>query len=144
MKFNIHRDFSEDTGIRHSKFSETSGEDFYHEKLNDIFYQCYTSGEKLELELDGGDDGYTPSFLDESIGNLVYDFTLSIVRSYLEIISEWEPYWIDEIEKKTYKKWETRRLKKEQAVITKEHGPWYRLVDGKIEKKVWITFTEGK
>ena len=53
MKFNIHRDFSEDTGIRHSKFSETSGEDFYHEKLNDIFYQCYTSGEKLELELDG-------------------------------------------------------------------------------------------
>lgn len=144
MRFNIHRDFSEDTGIRHSKYSESSGEDFYHEKLNEIFYGCYIRGEKLQLELDGGDDGYTPSFLDESIGNLVYDFTLDVVKSLLEIISEWEPYWIDEIEKKTYPKWEARRQKGEQATITKEHGPWYRLVNGTPEKKVWIQFVEKK
>ena len=102
MTFNIHKDYSEDTGIRHSKYSETSGEDFYHDKLNEIFYQCYTNNEELQLVLDGGDDGYTPSFLDESIGNLVYDFTLNVVRSFLKIVSTWEPYWIDEIEKKTY------------------------------------------
>lgn len=140
MHFNIHKDFSEDTGIRHSKYSDTSGEDFYHDKLNEIFYECYNRNEKLYLELDGGDDGYTPSFLDESIGNLVFDFTLDVVKSLLVIVSEWEPYWIDEIEKKTYSKWETRRIKGEDATITKIHGPWYRLVDGKVEKKVWITF----
>ena len=140
MQFNIHRDFSEDTGIRHSRYSESSGEDFYHEKLNEIFYECYTRGEKLQLELDGGDDGYTPSFLDESIGNLVYDFTLKVVKAFLVIISEWEPYWIDEIEQKTYPQWETRRQKGMQPTITKVHGPWYRLVNGTVEKKVWIQF----
>lgn len=142
MTFNIHKDYSEDTGIRHSKYSETSGEDFYHDKLNEIFYQCYTNNEKLQLVLDGGDDGYTPSFLDESIGNLVYDFTLNVVRSILQIVSTWEPYWIDEIEKKTYPKWESRRLKCEHATITKAHDAWYRLIEGKVEKKVWIQFVE--
>ena len=142
MVFNIHKDYSEDTGIRHSKYSETSGEDFYHDKLNEIFYQCYTQSEELQLVLDGGDDGYTPSFLDESIGNLVYDFTLEVVKSLLRIISTWEPYWIDEIEKKTYPKWEERRIKGEQATITKAHDAWYRLKDGKAEKQVWITYTE--
>lgn len=142
MTFNIHKDYSEDTGIRHSKYSETSGEDFYHDKLNEIFYQCYTNNEELQLVLDGGDDGYTPSFLDESIGNLVYDFTLNVVRSFLKIVSTWEPYWIDEIEKKTYPKWESRRLKGERATITKSHDAWYRLIEGKVEKKVWIQFVE--
>lgn len=142
MVFNIHKDYSEDTGIRHSKYSETSGEDFYHDKLNEIFYLCYTQSEELQLVLDGGDDGYTPSFLDESIGNLVYDFTLEVVKSLLRIISTWEPYWVDEIEKKTYPKWEERRKKGEQATITKAHEAWYRLKDGKVEKQVWITYTE--
>ena len=142
MVFNIHKDYSEDTGIRHSKYSETSGEDFYHDKLNEIFYLCYTQSEELQLVLDGGDDGYTPSFLDESIGNLVYDFTLEVVKSLLRIISTWEPYWVDEIEKKTYPKWEERRKKGEQATITKAHEAWYRLKDGKFEKQVWITYTE--
>ena len=142
MVFNIHKDYSEDTGIRHSKYSETSGEDFYHDKLNEIFYLCYTQSEELQLVLDGGDDGYTPSFLDESIGNLVYDFTLEVVKSLLRIISTWEPYWVDEIEKKTYPKWEERRKKGEQATITKAHEAWYMLKDGKVEKQVWITYTE--
>ena len=139
MEFNIHRDYSEDTGIRHSKYSETSGEDFYHEKLNDIFYKCYTEGEILHLVLDGGDDGYTPSFLDESIGNLVYDFTLEVVRNLLDVVSTWEPYWLTLLENKTYPKWEKRRQIGEQAKITKAHGPWYRLVNGHVEKSVWIT-----
>ena len=139
MEFNIHRDYSEDTGIRHSKYSDTSGEDFYHEMLNDIFYKCYTNGEILHLVLDGGDDGYTPSFLDESIGNLVYDFTLEVEKNLLDVVSTWEPYWLILLEKKTYPKWEKRRQAGEQAKITKSHGPWYRLVNGRVEKNVWIT-----
>ena len=139
MEFNIHRDYSEDTGIRHSKYSETSGEDFYHQKLNEKFYECYTKGDTLYLVLDGGDDGYTPSFLDESIGNLVYDFTLEVVKKLLVVVSTWEPYWLTLLEQKTYPKWERRRLSGEQAKITKAHGPWYRLVNGKVEKRVWIT-----
>ena len=139
MEFNIHRDYSEDTGIRNSIYSETSGEDFYHVRLNEIFYECYTKGEVLHLVLDGGDDGYTPSFIDESIGNLVYDFTLEVVRKFLDVVSTWEPYWLIHLEKKTYPKWENRRLNGEQTKITKEHGPWYRLVNGKVEKRVWIT-----
>lgn len=139
MEFNIHRDFSEDTGIRHSKYSETSGEDFYHERLNEVFYECYTKNEVLHLELDGGDDGYTPSFLDESIGNLVYDFTLEVVKRLLLVVSTWEPYWIALIEKKTYPRWEDRRLTGKQARITKTHGPWYRLINGTPEKRIWIT-----
>lgn len=139
MEYNIHRDYSEDTGIRHSKYSETSGEDFYHERLNEIFYNCYIKGEKLHLVLDGGDDGYTPSFLDESIGNLVYDFTLEVVKNLLDVISTWEPYWVTLLENKTYPKWEKRRQAGEQAKITKPHGPWYRLVNGNVEKRIWIT-----
>lgn len=140
MNYNIHNDYSEVTGIRNSNISEFSGEDFYHDKLNELFYQCYISGDHLYLSLDGGDDGYTPSFLDESIGNLVYDFSLKVVEEYLTIQSEWEPYWLDEIKTKTYPRWEERRINNEEPRITKSHEAWYRLANGKAEKKVWIEF----
>lgn len=140
MKFNIHEQYSETTGIRYHEQSDFSGEDFYHDKLNDLFFDCYNSGDILYLDLDGGDDGFTPSFLDESIGNLIYDFTLRIVSQRLKIISNWEPYWVTEVEGKSYPKWEKRRLTGEKPKITKVHGPWYRLVDGHVEKKVWIEY----
>ena len=144
MVFNIHKDYSETTGIRHSCFSDKSGEDFYHEKLNFIFYECYHKQETLQLVLDGGDDGYTPSFLDESIGNLVFDFTLAVVQEYLDIVSVWEPYWIKEIKEKTYPKWEKRRKDGWVPKKTKQHPEWYRLRNGQLDKRVWVNCNNGE
>jgi len=136
VQIKISEDFSEDPGLRHCSISDESGEEFYHKILNDAFYNALTSSEKLILNLDGG-SGYAPSFLDEAIGNLIYDFTLQNVKNYLTIISLEEPEWIEYLEKETYLQWENRRLKNEQPKKTITHQPWYRFVDGDLIKKSW-------
>ena len=83
MVFTIATDYSIVTGLRHCDVSECSGEDFYHKKLNQAFAEAYQKKDKLTLVLDGVLGGYTPSFLDEAIGNLVYDFGLKTVKQYL-------------------------------------------------------------
>ncbi len=128
--------FSEDPGLRHCSISDESGEEFYHKVLNDEFYKAFSSDEKLIVNLDGG-SGYAPSFLDEAIGNLIYDFTLTNVKNYLTIISLEEPEWIEYLEKETYVQWENRRLKGEAPKKTESHQPWYRMVNEDLIKKNW-------
>lgn len=136
-EFKISEIFSEDPGLRHCSISDESGEEFYHSILNNAFYDAITNKEKLILNLDGG-SGYAPSFLDEALGNLVYDFTLKNVKDWLTIISKEEPEWIDYLEQETYIQWENRRLKKEEPKKTISHQPWYRILDNEIMKKVWV------
>lgn len=138
MKFNISTEYSLVTGLRHCEVSDKSGEDFYHTKLNAAFADAYRNNEKLELILDGVIGGYTPSFLDEAIGNLVYDFGLAVVKQKLVIISDKETQWIAFVNERTYPAWEQRRIERQEPKITEPHKAWYRLINYKLEEKVWI------
>lgn len=132
-------DYSNSPGPRYSNQGDHSGEDFYHTILNNKFYEAYNDHRELVLNLDGP-DGYASSFLDEAIGNLVYDFGKEIVEQYLEIISIEEPEWIDMIKKETYLEWEKRRLKNELPKKTENHSKWYRvdINSNNVEKEIWV------
>lgn len=131
-------DFDEFPGLRHCSISENSGEEYYHKVLNQAFKNAYEKNEKLIVDLDGT-DAYASSFLDEAFGNLVYDFTLAHVMRLVEIISEDEPHWIVMIKEKTYPQWESRRISKEEPVVTELHEAWYRLVGTELIEKIWVT-----
>ena len=140
----VSKDYSPVTGLRYCKRSDHSGEDFYHIKLNSWFAEAYMANEKMTVVLDGGEDGYGPSFLDEAFGNLVYDFTLDVVKRWLIIDSEGDPEWGDSIETETYPIWEENRKNYVEPVKTEDHDSWYRLhlEDGSLEKKVWVSKSE--
>lgn len=143
MKFTIATDYSQVTGLRHCSVSDFSGEDFYFKKLNEAFAEAYKKKDKLYLVLDGVVGGYTPSFIDEAIGNLVYDFGLEVVKKTLSVVSEKEEQWKVFVNERTYPTWEKRREKQEEPAITERHGSWYRLVNGKLEEKEWIPFSQS-
>lgn len=136
MELSISRDFSKNPLLRYCSLSESSGEEFYHNVLNPAFKECYKKNEHLIVNLDYT-EGYAPSFLDESFGNLVYDFGLKVVTDLLEIVSNEEPFWKDSIDG-YLKKWEQRRIEQKMPTVTIEHAPWYRLLNGKLECKTWI------
>ncbi|HKC04920.1 MAG TPA: STAS-like domain-containing protein [Patescibacteria group bacterium] len=133
----IFREFSEFPKLRYSKLSENSAEKFYHDLLNSRFAEALQADEKLELNIDYT-AGYTSSFLDEAFGNLVYDFGLDAVNENLIIISKDEPYWLDMIKNETFNEWEKRRIDNKPPIKTVSHPAWFRLVNNKLEKKVWV------
>lgn len=130
------KNFSEFPGLRHCNISDKSGEEFYHTVLNNEFKEAYEKGEILEVSLDAT-GGYASSFLDEAFGNLVFDFTLDIVKKHIIIISIQEPHWKKMIENKTYLQWEIRRKNNQNPKITFLHGPWYRLVNNELKLEIW-------
>lgn len=135
MELSIYKDFSDTPMLRYCSLSERSGEEFYHTVLNKAFKECYDKKEKLVVNLDYT-EGYAPSFLDESFGNLIYDFSWDVVEPLLTIISDEEPFWIERI--KTFcSNWEKRRKQGERPTVTKEHDAWYRLVNGDIKCEIW-------
>lgn len=129
-------DFSEYPALRYCNLSDHSGEEFYHKVLNGAFKQAFEQNENLIVDLDGT-DGYTASFLDEAFGNLVYDFTLDVIKKRLEIVSLQVPHWKKMIESQTFDQWETRRKKSEPPVVTAIHPAWYRLVKSTLQSAVW-------
>jgi hypothetical protein len=130
-------DYSMSPGPRYSSQGDDSGEDFYHQKLNEAFYKAISKNIVLEVNLDGS-DGYASSFLDEAFGNLIYDFSLNLVKGNLKIISDEEPEWIEMLEGETFIEWEDRRVKNDAPKKTNTHEPWHRNENGKITAKVWI------
>jgi hypothetical protein len=125
------------TGLRHCKISDNSGEEFYHKYLNEYFKKCYDKNEVLLVDLDGV-RGYSPSFIDEAFGNLVFDFSLKIVKKYLEIKSDNFKFWKESILTETYKIWEIKREKDEFPIKTELHDEWWRLTENGLQKSVWI------
>lgn len=113
ITISIVNDFDEYPGLRNCSISEASGEEFYHKILNKKFVEAYNTNDKLEVILDGT-GGFASSFLDEAFGNLVYDFTLPVVKQRLIIISNEEPHWKDMIESQTMPQWEERRKRNEK------------------------------
>ena len=138
MILNIANDYSLYTGLRYCNISDFSGEDFYHKMLNEKFKQALDRNEKLEVVFDDvQDDGYSPSFIDEAFGNLVYDFSAEVVSDNIILRSEKDPhikYLINEI---TVPKWEKRREKGEAPKKTKRHEPWFRKVENEYIKNEW-------
>ncbi len=129
-------DFSEFPGLRNCNISENSGEEFYHKVLNREFKVAFEKKEKLAVNLDAT-AGYASSFLDEAFGNLVYDFSLEIVKKNIEIISNQEPHWKLMIETQTFPQWEKRRINNEPPKVTKDHNAWYRLTDTELKFAKW-------
>lgn len=129
--------YSMDPGPRYVRQGADSGEDYYHKILNQAFYQAVKNNSILEVNLDGT-DGYASSFLDESFGNLVFDFSLDLVKENLRIIFDEEPELKKMIEDETFIEWGKRRKNKDKPKITAPHEDWYRY-DGKdYIKKKWI------
>lgn len=130
-------DFSMSPGPRYCKQGPDSGELFYHKILNEKFAEAFQSNEFLSIDLDGT-NGYMSSFLDEAIGNLVYDFGPDVVRKHLKIISNEEIIWKKLIEKNVIQEWTEHLEKREQPIKTKDHPAWYKLVNGELKKDVWV------
>lgn len=115
-------DFTEDPGPRYIRQDKegamTSGEAFYLEVLNSAFMTCYRDGIKLVLSLDGV-SGYPSSFLDEAIGELVYDFSQEVVSNILQFDTRFFKRRVAQVVEETYKQWNQRR--KDRDVVV--HSP---------------------
>lgn len=130
-------DFTEYPGPRYNEQGKNSGEDFYHLMLNESFANSLRDNKSLTVDLDRT-AGYASSFLDEAFGNLVFDFTLDVVKNNLKIISNQEKDWIIMIFDKVLVDWETRRLENSIPKKTTEHSPWFRYINSKLEKDKWL------
>ncbi len=95
MKVQI-KEFSITPGARYKTDGKFSGEQFYEERLKQAFIDSQEAGEKLVIDLDGT-EGYATSFLDEAFGRLAEEFGVKRVLDGIEIVSNEEPDWIDEI-----------------------------------------------
>jgi len=126
-------DFSHRTGLRHCSISDYSGELFYHMVLNESFKKALDGKAKLIVDLDGG-RGYSPSFIDEAFGNLVFDFKLDVVKEHLILRTEKFKMWVDYVHQQTFPSWEKRRKEKEFPVKTAEHSEWWRTENDQLKK----------
>lgn len=130
---NVSKDFGLYPGLRTYDISGVmSGEVFYHKILNARFYEALGKGMHLVVVLDGT-MGYTPSFIDETFGRLVYDFGADKICATLEIVSKEEPVWKNEVEKKTIPMWEERRKRGQFPVNTPGYDVpawWHMNQDG--------------
>ncbi|WP_192820426.1 STAS-like domain-containing protein [Rufibacter sp. LB8] len=129
------------TGLRHCSISENSGEEFYHKYLNNAFKDSFSRHIKLEVDLDGV-RGYSPSFIDEAFGNLIYDFKLENVKPLLIVKSNDFDYWINNIYNETFTAWEKRRKNNEAPRKTEDHDPWWRIVKHEPKLEIWERASE--
>lgn len=117
------KDYTEDPGPRYKRQDlpgeNTSGEMFYVQKLNAAFVESFTNHKKLVLLLDGV-SGYPSSFLDEAIGELVYDFTLDNVKATLSFETVMFKRRAKQVLDETYPQWEEKR--KDKVVVVHSDG----------------------
>lgn len=129
--------FGRFTGLRHCSISEKSGEEFYHKYLNFAFKNAFSNNLKLKVDLDGV-RGYSPSFIDEAFGNLVFDFKLKNVKKHLIIKSDDFDFWKQSIQEDSFESWELKRKKNEFPKKTCIHEPWWKIENGDLLESVWI------
>lgn len=97
----ISTDFSPTPGARYRTDGPFSGQEFYEKILQKKFKDSLRSGLKLEIDLDGT-FGFATSFLSEAFNRLAMEFGSAIVWDHVKIISNEEPYLIDEIREYIY------------------------------------------
>lgn len=143
ISISVKDDFNRRPGLRtHTITPGNSGEDFYHKVLNAKFYEAYSQGGKLTVNLDDT-AGYPPSFIDESFGRLTYDFGADIVKSTLIIISNDEEIWKSTIFDSVLSKWQKRRTNNEYPKMSEGFSPslwWHRSSEGEFKQ---ITSYDG-
>ena len=93
---NIASEFSRTPGARYRTDGKFSGEEFYENILKDLFSEILKLKCNLKIILDGT-HGYATSFLDEAFGRLAKDFGVIKVKENVILISEEEPYLVEEI-----------------------------------------------
>jgi len=102
-------DFTEYPGVRYKHQGDNdTGEDFYYDIIKSSFQLALDENKILEVDLDGT-AGYASSFLDESFGNLVYDFEYDKIKNHLKIISFEEPDWVNVIFEETLPEWKRKK-----------------------------------
>lgn len=115
-------DFTQDPGPRYIRQdiegAMTSGEAFYINVLNKEFKECYEEKKKLIICLDGV-SGYPSSFLDEAIGELVYDFRLDNIKQLLDFETRMHKKRVNQVKEETYIQWEKRRTQNDKVT----HSP---------------------
>lgn len=92
----VSSDFSPTPGARVYADGDDSGQEFYEKCLKAAFQAAIDDHEILVVDLDDT-EGYATSFLDEAFVRLVRDFGKDVVLKHIEIISNEEPDWIEEI-----------------------------------------------
>jgi STAS-like domain of unknown function (DUF4325) len=98
LYISVAKDFSRTPGPRLKKHGSFSGEAFRDEILIPKFREALKHDQKLVVDLDST-AGYLSSFLEEAFGGLVRAGNEPArVKQYLEIKSDDEPYWIQDIE----------------------------------------------
>jgi hypothetical protein len=95
-KLNIAKEFSLNPGPRYIHEGLFSAEKLQKDIFNDRFEKAIASDGKLIVNLDGV-GGYGTSFLEELFGGAVRNYNMKDVQERIEIISEQEPYLLDDI-----------------------------------------------
>jgi hypothetical protein len=101
IKLSILKEFSKTPGFRFKKQSPgTSGQEFRDNLLIHKYIEALSKKEKLSVDLDGT-DGYLTSFLEEAFGGLqrLRKELGENVLDHIEIISNDEPHWIEDIQR---------------------------------------------
>lgn len=99
ITLSIAKEFSKTPGFRYKKQSPgTSGEEFRINLLEPKYLEATKDGKKLQVVLDGT-DGYLTSFLEEAFGGLQRNHLKVKVLDIIEIISEEEKHWIEDIKR---------------------------------------------
>jgi len=116
-------DYTNDPGPRYKRQDlpgeKTSGEEYYVTVLNNVFADCIRENKELELYLDEV-SGYPSSFLDEAIGELVYDFTKNVVETHLRFSTMMFKRRVKQVLEETYPQWDERRKNHEVIVHSNE------------------------
>ncbi|MEP0984399.1 STAS-like domain-containing protein [Ekhidna sp.] len=109
-------DFTEYPGPRYKEQGDHSGELFYEKVLKpefDLILKKSQDSGSLHTLIVNLDDtaGYASSFLDESFGNLAYDYSETVVKKHLKLITKQEPDWNDMIFDETLPEWDQKKKK---------------------------------
>ena len=96
LSISVAKDFSETPGPRCRGEGDFSGEQFLDAVLGPKFDQAVRDGVTLTVDLDGT-EGYATSFLEASFGGLARRHPEQDILVVIRLISEDEPYLIDEI-----------------------------------------------
>jgi len=98
IKINIAKDFSDAPGGRYIREGAYSGEEFREEVLIPKYKEAKSSGQKLQINLDGC-FGYPSSFIDEAFAGLAKYENSHNVLQIIEFISNDQPGLVNDIEK---------------------------------------------
>lgn len=90
------KDFSKTPGSRYREEGPYSGEEFREGVLEPKFEEALKSNHKIIVNLDGT-IGYGTSWLEEVFGGLARKYGREKVNKIIELISEEEPYLIEDI-----------------------------------------------